>query len=69
MVLQHGTGAGTAGNEKCTITIPEIVYSRRVPKITGPRGVLWEGPFEAFYDNASEGASIEVELINTVASY
>lgn len=70
IVLQHGTGDGSAGNEKITITLPEILYSRRAPKVTsGDAGVLVELPFQAHYTNATEGTSCQVVLLNSVASY
>ena len=57
ITLTRGTGAGTAGNEKLTITIPEIVYKPQAPVVPGPQGVVVELPFQAYYDNASQATA------------
>jgi len=60
-----GNGGGTAGNESLEILIPELLYSPNAPVITGPAGVFVELPFTAYYDNSSEGTSIQFVLKNT----
>lgn len=47
ITLQRGTGAGTAGNEKLTISIPNLVFARTGPTIDGPRGLRLNANFSA----------------------
>lgn len=63
ITLTKGTGGGTNGNEKLTITIPEVVYKPQAPVTAGPQGVVVELPFEAFYDNASQATSLQMVLL------
>lgn len=65
---QVGDGSGSAGNESLELRIPELVYAANAPVIQGPRGVLAELPFEAFYDNSSEATSIQAILKNAQAT-
>ena len=67
-ILSRGTGAGSAGNESLEIFIPEVVYERKAPAISGPKGVLVDMPFTAFYDNSAEVSSIQMILKNTQAT-
>ncbi len=57
-----GDGLGTAGNESLVITIPELYFSKETPVIEGPRGVLYKGPFEAFYDDGAGASAIQMVL-------
>jgi hypothetical protein len=63
-----GTGAGTAGNESLEILIPELKFSKETPVIDGPGGILYKGPFEAYYDNAMEATAIQAILKNAEAT-
>lgn len=63
-----GTGAGTAGNESLEILIPELKFSKETPVIDGPGGILYKGPFEAYYDNAVEATAIQAILKNAEAT-
>ena len=36
-------------NELLTITIPELVFSKKAPAISGPKGIYYELDFVAFY--------------------
>lgn len=65
VVYTLGTGAGTAGNEKLTITVPELIYSPSAPVISGPRGILVDLPFEAYYANDAAASTLHMELKNT----
>lgn len=68
VVYQVGTGVGTAGNEKVTLFIPELLLKPQAPVITGPKGVLVELPFEAYYDNYttdSHNSAMSITLICT----
>lgn len=68
IIYQHGTGAGTAGNEYLEIHIPELYYAKETPVIEGPNGVLYRGPFEAFYHNDAGASAMIVTLKNAEAT-
>jgi hypothetical protein len=63
-----GDGLGSAGNESLEIFVPELIYSVKTPAIAGPKGVLVELPFRAYYNNAAAASSIQVTLKNTQAA-
>lgn len=46
--LVRGTGDGTVGNESLVLDIPNIVYERTSPDISGPAGLLFAANFEGF---------------------
>lgn len=56
-------------NKMLSISIPELVFERTSPKISGPAGVSVDLNWQGFYNTNSEATSIKVELINAVASY
>lgn len=66
--LTRGTGDGSAGNEYLQFLLQELIYGEATPLITGPKGVLVELPFSAFYDNGSEASALEATLKNTQAT-
>jgi hypothetical protein len=65
--LTRGTGDGTAGNEYLQFLLEELVYGEATPLITGPKGVLIELPFSAFYDNGAAASAVQIILKNTQA--
>lgn len=62
-VLTRGTGAGTAGNEKLTIELAEVLFHPQAPVVGGPQGVLVELPFEAYYGNHANASAIKMTLL------
>jgi len=68
VILTRGTGAGTAGNESLEIKATELLFEQNAPVISGPKGVLVELPFSAFYDNAAETTQLQMILKNTQAT-
>lgn len=68
IIYSHGTGAGTAGNEYLEFSIPELFFSKETPVIEGPGGILYQGPFEAFYDNAAGASALQITLKNAEAT-
>ncbi len=66
--LVRGSGDGTAGNESFELFIPELVYGEAYPVISGPKGILVELPFSAFYDNSTEASAAQFILKNTQAT-
>lgn len=67
VVLSHGTGAGSAYNEKMEIYIDELYFSPNAPVIPGPQGILVELPFTGFYNNGtySPNSAFRIVLGNT----
>jgi len=63
--ITKGSGAGTLGNERMVIMIPELVYSPQAPVIPGPQGILVEMPFTGFYGDDSEATSVWCEVLNS----
>lgn len=39
LILQHGTGAGTAGNEHAEFDVPALKWEMSTPPIDGPKGL------------------------------
>lgn len=68
ITLSRGSGAGSAGNESLVITIPELVYEEDDPPISGPKGIMTNMKFEAFYDNDAAASAIHMLLKNTQAT-
>jgi len=62
---QFGSGDGSAGNEYLEILVPELVFAPKTPTIRGPKGLLVELDFEGYYDDGSEGTSLQITLKNT----
>lgn len=63
----RGTGDGSAGNEYLQFLLQELVYGEATPLVTGPKGVLVELPFSAYYGDGSEASALEITLKNTQA--
>ncbi|NPU84374.1 MAG: hypothetical protein HPY65_07780 [Syntrophaceae bacterium] len=63
-----GTGAGTAGNESLEILVPELKLSKETPVIDGPGGILYKGPFEAYYNDSAQVSTIQAILKNAEAT-
>ncbi len=57
------------GENSLTFKIPELKYAREGIEISGPAGVKYTAPFNAYFSDASEDSSIVVTLTNTKASY
>lgn len=68
IILTKGTGVGTAGNEKLTFNFDEIVFKPQAPVISGPKGVLIELPFEAYYNDDADASALWIELMNAQAN-
>lgn len=69
VTLTKGTGVGTAGNEKLTFTIGELIFQPHAPVIDGPSGLLVELPFEGYYDNDANTSALMVVLDSTKPHY
>lgn len=62
LALQHGTGVGTAGNEKMTFAIPYMLYDVKTPGIDGPKGIKQQLAFNAHRNSTAELAANVVIL-------
>ena len=68
VVYNLGTGDGSAGNESIELLIPELTYQPNSPAISGPKGVLVELPFVAYYEDDSDASALQIILKNTQAT-
>lgn len=59
----------TSGNNKLSILLPEVQFARTSPGIDGPAGIQVELSYSAYYNDATEGTSVQVTLTNQTASY
>lgn len=59
-----GVGTGeSAGNEKFTLQVPELIFSPNAPVVSGPAGVVVELPFEGYYSNDGNASAMLVTLL------
>lgn len=68
VILTRGSGAGTAGNEKLTLNIDELIFQEQDPIIKDSKGILVELPWTAYWDNGPNGSSVMATLLNTQAT-
>jgi len=68
IIYTLGTGVGSAGNEQIEFLIPELTFAPQSPAISGPKGIMVELPFIAYYGDGSEGSTLQITLKNTQAS-
>lgn len=66
VTLSRGTGLGTAGNEKLTITIPNLVFARTGPTIDGPRGLRLQANFSVHRTTGELGVTFT--LLSPIAT-
>ncbi len=59
----------TNGTNVLRFTFPEVLLQMQTPGITGPKGVMLELPWTAYYGNDAGASAVKVELINSQASY
>lgn len=50
------------------IFIPELVFGRSGPEISGPKGIKVSLPFEAYYDDSTEASTAQIIVKNGLAS-
>ncbi len=50
------------------ILIPELVFERTGPEVSGPKGIKTAFTFQGYYDNSPEAASIQITLQNGLAT-
>lgn len=59
----------TADTHSLEFNLPEVMYERDSPTIDGPKGVLVDLSFKAFYRASVENSVIVVTLVNGQATY
>ncbi len=67
-IYQLGDGTGSAGNESIEFKLPELTFAPNAPVISGPKGILVELPFEAYYEDSAEASAMQIILKNTQAT-
>ena len=67
VTFTRGTGAGTVGNEKFRLNIPEVLFGTALPLISGPSGLLVELPFVSYYENNADSTNLMVVMNNSYA--
>lgn len=50
------------------IFIPELVFERTGPEVSGPKGIKVPLSFQAYYDNSAEASSVQVIIQNGLSS-
>ena len=60
LYFKRGTGAGTADNEYCQITIPELKFSHKTPDIPGPAGLMVDLTFTGEYTSNADATAMKV---------
>lgn len=63
-----GTGA-SAGNEKLSFYMDEAILKPSSPVVTGPKGLLVELGFEAYYNDDADASALRAVLLSPIASW
>jgi hypothetical protein len=63
-----GTGA-SAGNEKLSFYMDEAILKPMSPVVTGPKGLLVELGFEAYYNDDADASALRAVLLSPIASW
>lgn len=59
----------TSGTNSLEILIPELIFERGTPPIDGPKGLLLNTSFKAYYKDSAENSVIKFTLVNDVEHY
>lgn len=59
----------TNGSDVLSFDLPEIMYERNSPGITGPQGILIELPYRAYDQDSDKNTALEVTLTNSQETY
>ena len=63
-----GTGA-TAGNEKLSFYFDELIFKPAAPVIDGPKGLLVELEFVAYYNDDADASACRAVLLSPIAAF
>lgn len=69
MIFTKGTGDGTAGNEKLTITMEELIFKPEAPVISGPNGIFLNMGYVGYYNDGASASALKVVIKNAIASF
>jgi hypothetical protein len=64
----HGTGVGTAGNEKVTFSVTHSLLSYKSPPVENESGIIMTLDFNAFAPSAADYGGLQVTLLNAVSA-
>jgi hypothetical protein len=67
-VLGTGTGA-SVGNEKLSFIFEEMLFSPQASVVDGPKGLKYNLPFVAYYNDAADASSCREVLLSPVAAF
>lgn len=67
LTLQHGTGAGSVGNEKITFSIPNLKWDVKTPTVDGPKGLKVQLNWMSERVGSAEDASSITVLSSRIA--
>ena len=56
-------------NNSLTLSIPELIYERKTPPISGPSGVVVDLNWKGYYTDGADASAMVVTLKNSVATY
>ena len=56
-------------NNSLTLSIPELIYERKTPPISGPSGVVVDLNWKGHYTDGADASAMVVTLKNSVATY
>lgn len=59
----------TSGTHSLEFKVPELMYERSTPSIDGPKGVMVDLPFKAFYKSSVDNAVVVATLVTSQATY
>jgi hypothetical protein len=72
LALHFAKGAGTgasAGNEKLSFYMDEMVFKPQSPVISGPTGLLVELGFEAYFNVDADASALRMVLLSPIATF
>lgn len=59
----------TAGANSLEILIPELIFERGTPPIDGPKGLLLNTSYKAYFKDSSENSVVKITMVNDVEHY
>jgi len=68
--LVNGAGTGaSAGNEKMSFYLDELVFTPKTPGSSGPKGLLCDLNFIGYYDDDADASALRMVLLSPSATY
>lgn len=70
IAFAHGAGTGaTAGTEKLTFFIDELMFKPKSPVINGPKGMVVDLDFIGYYNDDSDASAFRAVLLTPTATF